>query len=237
NPYKMERTYPGLKFERALELCPVPGKVSGEKTKAWVVAELGGQIHSFDADRKKAVATKKLVLDVGHTVFGAGLHPKFAEKGYLSLSEVPDTEEETEEGSQVVRYTVDPATMRADPETAKVIFTWPNGGHNGGCLRFGPKDGMLYISTGDGGAIGDNRQTGQSLRTLLGKILRIDVDNAAPGETYSIPKDNPFVNTGGARGEIWAYGIRQCWKISFDRDTGDLWAGEVGQDLWESVYL
>src|SRR5262249_19550759 len=117
----------------------------------------------------------------------------------------------------------------------KVILTWKSGGHNGGCLRFGP-DGYLYLSTGDGSGIADELQTGQDLTDLLGSILRIDVDRTDPGKAYRVPDANPFVHFPGTRVEVWAYGIRQCWKVSFDTATGDLWAGEVGQDLWESVY-
>jgi uncharacterized repeat protein (TIGR03806 family) len=225
--YQLVRTYPKLKFFEALDLVAMPG------SKAWVVAERPGKVYTFEArsDRPEP----KLMLDVKRMIYGVVLHPKFAENGYLYLAEVPDPSKETADGTKLTRYTVDRTTLRADPATAKVIFTWPNGGHNGGCMRFGP-DGMLYISTGDGSGIADSLQTGQDLSTVLGKILRINVDQPEGNRGYSIPKDNPFVTTAGARGEIWAYGIRQCWKISFDTATGDLWAGEVGQDLWEMVY-
>jgi len=226
-PFQMVRAYPKLAFDEALELTPVPGR------KAWAVAERKGKILTFDADPAKA--EKKQVLDVGHTVYGLALHPKFETNGFLYTSEVPDGSKETETGSRVVRYTADPKTMVADKTTAQVVLTWPNGGHNGGCLRFGP-DGMLYLSTGDGSGIADSKETGQNLATPLGKILRFDVDHADAGKNYAVPKDNPFVNTPGARPEVYAYGVRQCWKIGFDPKTGDLWAGEVGQDLWEMVY-
>ena len=225
DPYTVERVYKFGFFE-ALELAPVPGN------SAWVVAERPGKVYTFDLD--PARAEKKLVLDVKHGIYGVVLHPKFAANGFLYLSEIPDGGKEAPEGTKLVRYTVDRATMTADPKSAKVLFTWPNGGHNGGCMRFGP-DGMLYVSTGDGSGIADSLETGQNLGTVLGKILRIDVDKPDEGKGYSIPKDNPFVTTKGARGEIWAYGIRQAWKIGFDTVTGDLWAGEIGQDLWESV--
>lgn len=228
DPYTVTKVYPKLTFFEALELVAVPGK------NVWVVAERPGKVYAFDMDPAKA--EKKLVLDVKHTVYGAVLHPKFQENGYLYLAEVPTGEKETPDGTKLVRYTVDRATMTADPKSAKLVFTWPNGGHNGGCMRFGP-DGMLYVSTGDGSGIADSLETGQDLGTVLGKILRIDADKESDGKAYAIPADNPFVSTKGARGEIWAYGIRQAWKISFDAPTGNLWAGEIGQDLWESVYL
>ncbi|MDB5310371.1 MAG: gdhB [Gemmataceae bacterium] len=227
SPYQMAKVYPKLGFSEALELTAVPGR------KAWGVAERKGKIYTFDANPTKA--KKQLVLDVGHTVYGLVFHPQFEKNGYLYLSEVPDGAKETPDGSRVLRYTVtDREAMTADPKTAKVILTWPNGGHNGGCLRFGP-DGYLYLSTGDGSGIADGLQTGQDISDLLGSIVRIDVDKEDAGKAYRVPSDNPFVNVKGARPEVYAYGIRQCWKIGFDTATGDLWAGEVGQDLWDMV--
>ncbi len=112
----------------------------------------------------------------------------------------------------------------------------PFSNHNGGDLAFGP-DGYLYIATGDGGSGGDPLDSGQSLDTHLGKLLRIDVNggDATGGTPYAVPADNPFVNTAGALPEIWAYGLRNPWRFSFDRDTGDLYIGDVGQNAFEEV--
>jgi len=106
--------------------------------------------------------------------------------------------------------------------------------HNGGTIVFGP-DGYLYIGLGDGGKGGDPDRNGQDLGALWGKILRIDVDHKDAGLEYAIPADNPFAEQENARGEIWCYGIRNVWRIAFDRETGDLWAGDVGQDLYEEI--
>lgn len=134
----------------------------------------------------------------------------------------------------VARYRVSASDPnRADPASAQILFTvvqpYPN--HNGGELQFGP-DGYLYIGMGDGGSGGDPQNRAQTLSTLLGKILRIDVENAA---TYRVPASNPFVNHGGAAPEVWAWGLRNPWRFSFDRVTGDLWVADVGQDNFEEI--
>ncbi len=120
----------------------------------------------------------------------------------------------------------------ADPGSRRTVLAidHPRGNHNGGQLQFGP-DGFLYIGTGDGGGAGDPDLAGQRLDTLLGKILRIN----PAGAPYTIPADNPFVGVPGARGEIWSYGLRNPWRFSFDRQTGDLVIGDVGQGSWEEI--
>jgi glucose/arabinose dehydrogenase len=134
----------------------------------------------------------------------------------------------------LARYSVSAANRdRADPTTGVVLLTITHsqfGNHNGGQLQFGP-DGYLYMGVGDGGSGGDPNGNGQNTAQLLGKMLRLDV-NAA---TYTIPPSNPFVGRAGARGEIWAYGLRNPWRFSFDRETGDLWIADVGQDRYEEI--
>ncbi len=132
--------------------------------------------------------------------------------------------------------TVDEFTMRdgkIQPETRRTVLTQtqPYSNHNGGDIKFGP-DGYLYIALGDGGAGGDPHGNGQNLDTLLGKLLRIDPSGGAP---YAIPPDNPFVDDPNAKGEIWAYGLRNPWRFSFDSGTGDLLIGDVGQNDWEEI--
>jgi glucose/arabinose dehydrogenase len=124
--------------------------------------------------------------------------------------------------------------LLADAASEKRIFRleqpWPN--HNGGTIAFGPLDGFLYLGLGDGGAADDPLNSGQDLGSLLGKILRFDVDR---GDPYAIPADNPFVGVAGARPEIWAWGIRNAWRFCFDPENGDLWIGDIGQNKWEEI--
>jgi quinoprotein glucose dehydrogenase len=169
-------------------------------------------------------------------LLGLAVHPKYKQNGefflYYTTTDAPHT-------SVVSRFRVskdDPNKADADFEEELLRIPQPFWNHNGGGLAFGP-DGMLYIALGDGGKADDPFGNGQNLGTLLGSILRIDVDHKDEGQAYAIPKDNPFVGKAGARGEIWAYGIRNVWGISFDRKTGALWVGEVGQNLWEEVNI
>ena len=137
----------------------------------------------------------------------------------------------------IARYRPTTNPDAADPSSEEIILTIDHptfGNHNGGQLQFGP-DGYLYIGTGDGGGGGDPFGNAQNPAVLLGKLLRIDVESAITPSTYSIPATNPYVGTPGYRGEIWALGLRNPWRFSFDRETGDLYLGDVGQDLWEEV--
>jgi glucose/arabinose dehydrogenase len=170
------------------------------------------------------------------------------EQGLLGLAFLPSSEDgrlfvyyTARDGQQTVASydTVGTDADRADPGTAKIWLTMPDqySNHNGGSLVFGP-DGFLYIGTGDGGGGGDPLESGRHLDTLLAKVLRIDVsvDQGASGDSrYRIPPDNPFVGTPEARPEIWLTGLRNPWRIRFDRANGDLWIGDVGQSSWEEI--
>jgi uncharacterized repeat protein (TIGR03806 family) len=228
-PYKTERAFARLKFFEPLDISQPTG------SDRFYVAERKGKVFSFE--NKAAVEQADLVLDLPNTnIYGMTYHPKFADNGYLYVAYIPEPGKETPKGSRVSRFTVkkdNPPTI--DRKSELVIFEWPNGGHNGGGLKFGP-DGMLYLVTGDGSGIADGLNIGQDLSSVFGKMLRFDVDRPAAGKNYGIPKDNPFVNMKGALPEVYAYGLRQAWRFSFDSKTGDLWAGEVGQDLWDMVY-
>ena len=128
------------------------------------------------------------------------------------------------------------APFLPEPGSETTLLEWPSGGHDGGGMDF-DRDGLLYVSTGDGSNDSDALDSGQTLDDLLGAVLRIDVDHPDPGRTYGIPRDNPFIDHPGARGEIWAYGLRNPWRLCVDRPTGQIWVGNNGQDLWETAHL
>ena len=229
SPYQTENAFPKIIFYEPLSLAALPG------TNRLLVAERKGKIFSFENNSR--TDQKDLVVDVGRTVYAAAVHPRFAENGYIFVASILDAMNPSADGSRVSRFKVTGRNPpRTDAKSEVVMLTWPSGGHNGGCLQFGP-DGFLYLATGDGSGIADQLETGQDLGDLLGAILRIDVDQPAAGKAYRIPPDNPFVKTPGARPEIYSYGHRQVWRFSFDPPTGRLWAGEVGQDLWEMIYV
>ena len=162
-------------------------------------------------------------------LLGLAFHPDYKTNGYFYLNYVNKND-----SSIVSRFSVTDNPNIADEGTEKIILGIPQpfGNHNGGHLAFGPKDGMLYIGFGDGGKWGDPYNNSQNLKTLLGAILRINVDR---GDPYTIPPDNPFFNDKGKRDEIFCYGLRNPWRFSFDRETSDLIIGDVGQNLWEEI--
>jgi glucose/arabinose dehydrogenase len=171
-----------------------------------------------------------------HGLLGLAFHPDYVSNGFFYVDYT-----RADDGTTVVaRYHVSAADPNvADPDSAQIVLTQPQpgGDHNGGQLAFGP-DGYLYISIGDGGCCGDPFRTAQDLGTWLGKILRVDIDGddfpGDPERNYAVPPDNPFVG-GPGLDEIWAYGLRNPWRCSFDRTTGDFFIADVGQDTWEEV--
>jgi glucose/arabinose dehydrogenase len=166
-------------------------------------------------------------------LLGLAFHPDYKNNGtfFVYYSEA-SVKENGAANTVVARYQVSGDPNKADPATAKVILTieQPFSNHNGGHIAFGP-DGYLYIGTGDGGDGGDPQENAENLAKLLGKLLRIDVN----ADTYVVPETNPWKPESGARAEIWAYGLRNPWKFSFDRETGDLYIGDVGQELFEEI--
>ncbi len=232
--YGIAKAFEKLRFSRPLFLTYAP-----DGSDRIFVVEQPGRILVFPNDPK--VKSYKVFLDIRKKVssygeeglLGLAFHPRYRDNGYFYIYySAPKPRR-----SVVARYQVSKGDPdRADPNSEKILMeiAQPYSNHNGGMMAFGP-DGYLYISLGDGGAAGDPHNNSQNLKTLLGSILRIDVDNRGAGKNYAIPPDNPFAGRKDARPEIWAYGLRNVWRFSFDRFTGRLWAADVGQDRWEEV--
>lgn len=218
---------------------------ANDGTNRLFVMSQSGMVHVFENDPNVEQAT--MFLDIRKRVhdwqkdneeglLGFAPHPEFGNNGRVF---VYYTSEEKPHTSYISEFKVsDSNPNKADADSEKIVMTIPQpfANHNGGSIAFGP-DGYLYIGLGDGGSRNDPLANGQNLETLMGSVLRIDVDGKSEGGNYGIPSDNPFVNQTGARPEIFANGFRNIWRLDFDPKTGNLWAGEVGQDLWEEIHL
>jgi uncharacterized repeat protein (TIGR03806 family) len=227
-----ERAFGSLSFHQPVEMVQPPGDGS-----QWWLVEKGGLIWRFEDDDE--TTTQEVVLDLTGVVdasaselglLGLAFHPDFALNGEVYVDYT--SWDGTTRYDEVVRYT-SPDGLTLDPASATFVLRVEDfgGNHNAGKVLFGP-DGYLYISYGDGGGQGDPYGNGQDTFDLLGCIARIDVDSAFP---YAIPPDNPFADGVGGLPEIYAWGFRNPWRFSFDRVTGDLWVGDVGQYTWEEV--
>jgi quinoprotein glucose dehydrogenase len=239
-----EDAFPGLKFERIVGIAAPP---DGTKRLYFIEQFQGKVLLLADGVGSKEA---KVVLDIEPKVrrrgneeglLGFAFHPKFKEnrKVYLqySTSNLPKDPKNVEGRRNVLsEFTADAAGTSIDPKSEKILLEIPQPfeNHNGGVIQFG-HDGYLYLGLGDGGAANDPHGNGQNRMSLLGKFLRIDVDKPSGGLAYGIPKDNPFVGNAAYRPEIWSLGWRNPWGFHFDRKTGELWSGDVGQELWEEI--
>ncbi|MGZ4902106.1 MAG: PQQ-dependent sugar dehydrogenase [Halobacteriota archaeon] len=233
--YNVERAFPYLHFTN-----PVGIYNAGNGSNQLFVVEQAGTIKVFENDPN--VNTAATFLDISDRVrsggelglLGLAFDPHFNENGYFYVYYTADNPLR----SVISRFSVSHGNgTQADKNSEAIVLQvgQPFTNHKGGQIAFGP-DGYLYIALGDGGSEGDPLGNGQNRSTLLGSILRIDVNAASGGLNYSIPRDNPFVgNTKGYREEIYAYGLRNPWRFSFDPTTNRLWAGDVGQDRFEEI--
>jgi glucose/arabinose dehydrogenase len=227
--------FPNLTFRRPVDL-----QQPADNTNRLFVVEQEGIISVFL--RSPDVTTKKVFMDISARVddsgnemglLGLAFHPDYKNNGFFYVNYTASSPRRT----IVSRFKVSADPDRAD-ETSEVLiltFDQPYSNHNGGQVAFGP-DGFLYIAIGDGGSAGDPQNHGQNRATLLGSIARIDVNTTGAGTNYGIPAGNPFKgNTSGYREEIFAYGLRNPWRMSFDAVTGQLWTGDVGQNAYEEI--
>ncbi len=229
--------FAGRTFVQPLDLRQAPGD-----DERWFLVEKRGTIQLLQSGAEPALfADLRDRVDSGPSeagLLGLAFHPAFAENRQVFLSyTAAGTGPNVALVSRISRFQASADGLRLDPDSEEILLTLdqPFGNHNGGNIVFGP-DGFLYIGFGDGGSAGDPRGHGQNPETLLGTILRLDVDRQNPGLAYTIPFDNPFVQGGGAP-EIFAWGLRNPWRFSFDRETGLLWAADVGQNAWEEVNI
>ncbi len=226
----LEPLFSGQRFSQPVAMVQTP-----QPTPYWYVVEKRGRVIRMEGEGEKAKRT--LFFDLSVRVeagpseaglLGIAFHPQFASNRQVYLSYTrghPLT-------SVLARYQSHDGGLTLDPVSEKILLevSQPYGNHNGGQITFGP-DGYLYYGLGDGGAAGDPHGNGQNTSTLLGAMLRLDVDGADP---YAIPAGNPFPE-GGGRPEIYAWGLRNPWRWSFDRKSGELWVGDVGQNAWEEI--
>lgn len=229
--------FPNLEFA-----APVDIQHAGDNSNRLFVLEQEGRIRVFQND--SLVNSTEVFLDIRDKVLyggeqgllGLAFHPNYSENGYFYLDYTRSNPRRT----VISRFQVSANNPnQADPNSEFVLLEveQPYSNHNGGQIVFGP-DGFLYITLGDGGSGGDPLNSGQDRTTLLGNILRIDVDNPDNGLNYGIPNDNPFVgNNEGWREEIYAYGLRNVWRFSFDPITNKLWAADVGQNAYEEINI
>ncbi len=237
---RVENAFPALSFDRPLYFTFIPGR-----TGKVVVVEQAGKVYSFPNRRDVTRDEVSTIIDLSvrrkgneEGLLGLAFDPEYAKNRhvYLHFSASDPVR------NVLARYTMNEDHTALDPESETVILEveQPWGNHNGGMIDFGP-DGLLYLALGDGGAGGDPKNSGQDLSTLLGTILRInpriEPGTGFEGGNYAIPEDNPFVGREGARPEIWANGLRNVWRFSFDRQSGQLWAGDVGQNKYEEIDL
>lgn len=229
----LQNAYPNLSFSKPLDFqSPADG------TDRIFIAEQGGTIKVFPNNTDVSEAATFLDISTNLVsrdelgLLGMAFHPDYNSNGLFYLLYTPTSELAVVSSFQV--SSSNPNVADLSRETILLSIPQPFTNHNGGQLAFGP-DGYLYIATGDGGSGGDPQGNAQNLTNLLGNILRIDVDRVENGLPYAIPSDNPFVTSRSARHEIYAYGLRNPWRFSFDVQTDVLWAADVGQNAIEEI--
>ncbi|MGQ9644329.1 MAG: PQQ-dependent sugar dehydrogenase [Ignavibacterium sp.] len=234
--YNFQIAFPNLTFTNPLDL-----QHAGDGSNRIFVVEQAGRIKVFP--NNSSVTATKIFLDITDRVtfgsetglLGLAFHPNYENNGYFYVNYTAPSPLRTVVSRFQVSST-NPDSADKNSEQILLTFNQPYSNHNGGCVAFGP-DGYLYIATGDGGSGGDPQNNAQNITNLLGKFLRIDVDNPQPPLNYGIPPTNPFADSTNTsiRKEIYAYGLRNPWRFSFDPVSGWLWAADVGQNSWEEI--
>ena len=234
-PYTVEKTFTNLQLRSPLFAIAEPGAESlliirqgGEKDRPSRIVRV--------RDDPTTAAAEAFLEISNRLIYSVAFHPGYRTNGHLYVFSNGPTPQ-SERTNRISRYSVGrDAPYACDPESEHTIIEWRSAGHDGGGLVFG-LDGMLYISTGDGTSDSDGWNSGQTVDDLLGGVLRIDINRTQGSQAYSVPKDNPFVGWTNARPELWAYGLRNPWRITADQKTGHIWVGNNGQDLWETAHF
>ncbi len=238
-----EPAFPKISFPKAVAIAH-----PGDGSDRLFILEQPGRVQVIDnkPDAEKPVvaldiSAKVLSRGAEEGLLGIAFHPKFASNGYVYLQYSwpnPGLKLKEQRRNIISRFSTTKDRIQISSESEKPLMEilQPYENHNGGGLQFGP-DGYLYIGLGDGGLANDPHGNGQNMQTFLGKFLRIDVDRSHEGKAYAIPRDNPFVEKEGVLPEIWSAGWRNPWGYHFDRKTGELWSGDVGQDKWEEINI
>jgi uncharacterized repeat protein (TIGR03806 family) len=229
-PYSVEKVFTNISWRAPIFIIAEPGT-----NWLWVIQQGGEQDRPSKVLRVRddpvADQVDTLLTVSNRLLYSVAFHPGYRTNGHFYLFSNGPTQR-SERTNRISRFRME----KDRPDHEQVIIEWRSAGHDGGGMVFG-HDGMFYISTGDGTSDSDTWNSGQTVDDLLGAVLRIDVDRPQGDRAYSVPKDNPFVGQTNARPELWAYGLRNPWRMSVDDKTGRIWVGNNGQDLWETVHL
>lgn len=232
-PFIAVSAYPNLKPKNPIAVMREPGANRVLYLENYGYDTLRGVLRRFEA--KPDVSEAEVLLELKDHVYSLTFHPNFAKNRFIYFG-VNGPSQGKGKHTKILRYTFSEDLKRILPDSLVTVIEWPGNGHNGGDCAFG-KDGMFYVTSGDGTSAMDRDNVGQDLSSMRGKVLRIDVDGAPEGKTYIVPADNPFLALTNARPEIWAYGLRNPWRITSDLQSGQIWVGENGQDLREYAHL
>lgn len=235
-PYRTQRIYPRLKLPAAPVIAY---SVPGTDQMLGITQEWPGPTSKLVRFRDDAnVEQFETLLTVDRTVYDLTFHPKFAQNGWVYIcGKGPHSAKPEEKKMRISRYTFSrTAPYTLDPKSEVPIIEWLSDGHDGGSMVF-DKDGLFYVTTGDGTSDSDTHVVGQDTKRLTAKLLRLDLEHPDPGRHYSVPKDNPFVGKPEWAPETWALGFRNPWRMTIDQKTGHIWVGNNGQDLLEQAFL